>query len=139
MTITAEDLRNDLIDEVIAKIKEDMSQSDETAIDGLLRLIPDEHLIQFLPEEKWSSFRKLWCPPDTKSNRQRILEKLITPEQQDKWFNRFEKRCGFVGNGIYKIENLYSNDTRELFLMFVAKMEGIDYEGKNEKIDNETE
>ena len=55
------------------------------------------------------------------------LEKKITSKMETKWFPSFEKQARYLGNGCYNIcgTNLYSTDTRELFLMFVAAKEGI--------------
>jgi hypothetical protein len=55
------------------------------------------------------------------------LEKKITPEMEEKWMPKFEKQAGYRGNGVYNIlgTNLFSTDTRELFLMFCASNEGI--------------
>jgi len=55
------------------------------------------------------------------------LEPKITQKMEDKWMPQFEKQAGYRGNGIYNIlgTNLFSTDTRELFLMFVATKEGI--------------
>lgn len=55
------------------------------------------------------------------------LEKKITPEMEKTWMPYFEKQTGFLGNGVYNVlgTNLYSTDTRELFLMFVACKIGI--------------
>lgn len=48
---------------------------------------------------------------------------------EKKHFPSFEKMAGYVGNGIYKIlDDLYSTDTRELFLMYCARQEGIQFE-----------
>ena len=67
------------------------------------------------------------------------LEKKITEQQEDTWRSKFEKLSQYVGNDIYRIGRLHSTDTRELFLMFVANMENIDYMGKVEEIENEVE
>jgi hypothetical protein len=56
------------------------------------------------------------------------LGKHITPAMEEKHWDSFEKRAGYLGNGIYKIENLHSTDTRELFLMFCAQQEGINFD-----------
>ena len=56
------------------------------------------------------------------------LGKHITPEMEDKHFSKFERFAGHVGNGIYKIHEHYSTDTRELFLMFCAQEENIEFE-----------
>lgn len=55
------------------------------------------------------------------------LEKKITPEMETKWMPKFEKQAGHRGNGVYNVlgTNLFSTDTRELFLMFCACKEGI--------------
>lgn len=67
------------------------------------------------------------------------LEGKISEELQDKWLDKFNRRSGYKGNGIYGIGRLVSTDTRELFLMFVADVENIDYEGKTEEIEEEVE
>jgi hypothetical protein len=54
----------------------------------------------------------------------------ITKEQEEKWFKIFCARAGYMGNGIYKVDGLYSTDTRELFLMFVAQQEEIPFENE---------
>ncbi len=55
------------------------------------------------------------------------LEKKISLETQNKHFDKFTQQARFKGNGVYFIPmtDLYSNDTRELFLMFCAAREGI--------------
>lgn len=55
------------------------------------------------------------------------LQKKITPAMEKKWFAEFSKQAKYRGNGVYNIlmTNLFSSDTRELFLMFVASKEGI--------------
>ena len=45
-----EDMDN-LIDSVIEQIKEDIKDGDLTAIDELLRFVPKENLIGYLPEK----------------------------------------------------------------------------------------
>ncbi len=57
------------------------------------------------------------------------LEKKITQEMEDKYFPQFEKQAGYVGNGIYRMTgtNLFSTCTRELFLMFIASSEKIEF------------
>jgi len=58
------------------------------------------------------------------------LEGLISRKVQDKHFNKFSKQARYLGNGVYNIPgtNLYANDTRDLFLMFCAAQEGIEFE-----------
>lgn len=62
-----------------------------------------------------------------KNNIQR-LEKLISQEIQDKYFVKYCRQSRFLGNGVYGIPgtNLYSTDTRELFLLFCAAQEEIE-------------
>lgn len=56
-------------------------------------------------------------------------EKVISKEIQDKHFNKFSKQARYLGNGVYSIPgtNLIANDTRNLFLMFCAAQEGIEF------------
>jgi hypothetical protein len=58
------------------------------------------------------------------------LEKKITKEMEEKYRPSFEKQSRYLGNGIYNISQytLYSTDTRELFLMFIACKEEIKFE-----------
>jgi len=57
------------------------------------------------------------------------LEKKITKEMENKYFPKFERQAAYLGNGVYSIPatNIYSTDTRELFLMFVAIHENIPF------------
>lgn len=57
------------------------------------------------------------------------LEKKISKEQEKKYEKKFERNARFMGNGVYSVpgSNLYSTDTRELFLMFVAVHENIKF------------
>jgi len=61
------------------------------------------------------------------------LKSLITPTMEKKYLPYFEKQASFLGNGVYTIASLYSTDTRELFLMFCAQQEQIDYETEPSK------
>jgi len=45
-----------LIDRVIEEIKADIAYGDVTAIEGLLENVPEEVLIDFLPEEEWPNY-----------------------------------------------------------------------------------
>jgi len=56
---------------------------------------------------------------------QENIEKHITQDMEDRHFDNYCKQAGYVGNGIYRIGNLHSTDTRELFLMYVAEQEGL--------------
>ena len=45
-----EEQKQSIVDQVIEQIKEDLAMGDETAIDELLKFVPDENLIGFLPD-----------------------------------------------------------------------------------------
>jgi hypothetical protein len=51
-------LNSPLINAVVDQIKKDLEDKDETAICELLSFIPEKNLINFLPEEQWSQFKK---------------------------------------------------------------------------------
>lgn len=51
-------VQNKLIDRVIEKIKEDIADGDVTALDELLKFIPIENLIAFLPENEHKNYKK---------------------------------------------------------------------------------
>ncbi len=46
-----------LVDAVIEEIKKQIENKDLTSLDDLLRFIPKETLIQFLPEDEWNKYR----------------------------------------------------------------------------------
>ncbi len=51
-----------LIDRVIELIKEDIAYGDLTSIEGLLENVPENILIDFLPEEEWVDYEnKFMC------------------------------------------------------------------------------
>jgi hypothetical protein len=55
------------------------------------------------------------------------LESLI-PKGVDidkKYFDRFAKNACYMGNGVYQYRDIYSTDTRELFLITSLMQEGI--------------
>ena len=52
-------LKQELIDDVIDRIKFDLLNGDETAIDELLNSIPKKNLISFLPERDWKKYQSL--------------------------------------------------------------------------------
>lgn len=66
---------------------------------------------------------------EQKSMIEEQLENAITKEMENKHFPSFSKKARHMGNGVYGIPylNLYSSDTRDLFLMFVAIQEGIEF------------
>jgi hypothetical protein len=57
------------------------------------------------------------------------LEKKITPETEAKHFDKWSKQARYMGNGIYHNHTTgeFSTDTRELLLMYVAKMTKVDF------------
>jgi hypothetical protein len=57
-----------------------------------------------------------------------VLESQITDAMEKKHWNQFEKQSGYKGNGIYEWRGQYSTDTRELFLLGIAVVEGIEIE-----------
>jgi hypothetical protein len=51
-----------LIDRVIEEIKADIAYGDVSAIEGLLENVPENVLIDFLPEEEWPDYEnKYMC------------------------------------------------------------------------------
>lgn len=46
-----------LVDAVIEEAKKQIEKKDLTSLDELLRFIPKENLIQFLPEGEWGKYR----------------------------------------------------------------------------------
>ena len=64
----------------------------------------------------------------TEKEKNKIIKK-ITPELDKKWRPKFERQAVYIGNGIYHIggTDLYSTDTRELFIMFFAVQENIPF------------
>ena len=50
-----------LIDRVIVQIQRDFAMGDVTALDELLKFIPKENLISFLPEDEWERFENDYC------------------------------------------------------------------------------
>lgn len=57
------------------------------------------------------------------------LENKITEEMENKYFDKFCRQSRYLNNEIYNISgtNIYSTDTRELFLMMIAAEENIKY------------
>jgi len=43
--------KQSIVDQVTEQIKKDLAVGDETAIDELLKSVPDENLIAFLPDD----------------------------------------------------------------------------------------
>lgn len=54
-----EQLKENLIDEVISHIKTDIEDGDVTALFELLSFLPTKYLIGYLPEEMWPTFESL--------------------------------------------------------------------------------
>jgi len=55
----------------------------------------------------------------------KYLESKVTKELEDKYRKNFDRSAGYKGNGVYEWANVYSTDTRELFLMGILSIEGI--------------
>lgn len=51
-----EDQKQRIVDQCIEQIKQDLKYGDETAIDELLKFVPDEKLIGFLPDDDQPRF-----------------------------------------------------------------------------------
>jgi len=57
--MSKENIKQELINDVIDRIKFDLLNGDETAIDELLNFIPNKNLIYFLPERDWKKYQSL--------------------------------------------------------------------------------
>lgn len=53
------ELKEKLIDRLVAQFKEDLANGDSTVLDELLGYAPIENLIAALPEEEWGEFEEL--------------------------------------------------------------------------------
>ena len=51
--------KNDLVDEVIETIKVDMFNGDCTVLEELLYKLPNNVLVQSLPEERWVDYKNI--------------------------------------------------------------------------------
>jgi len=51
-----EEQKQRIVDQCIEQIKQDLKYGDETAIDELLKFVPDEKLIGFLPDDDQPRF-----------------------------------------------------------------------------------
>jgi hypothetical protein len=52
-----EELKQELVDEVIENLKKDIKSGDLTVLDELLKFIPNKNLVQSLDEERWSDYK----------------------------------------------------------------------------------
>ena len=57
--MSEEELKQELIYDVIDRIKFDLLSGDETAIDELLNFVPNKNLVWFLPERDWEKYKSL--------------------------------------------------------------------------------
>ena len=57
--MSKEELKQQLIDTVIDRIKFDLLNGDETTIDELLNFVPNKNLVWFLPERDWEKYKSL--------------------------------------------------------------------------------
>ncbi len=61
------------------------------------------------------------------NDRIKYLEYLVNEEMEDKYRGNFEKYATYRGNGVYYWKEIYSTDTRELFLLGILEAEKIKY------------
>lgn len=64
-------------------------------------------------------------------NRINYLESLLPNKEEvleKKHWNKFERQAMYLGNGIYKWCGVMANDTRELWLMGILIIEGIEFD-----------
>ena len=50
-------MKEALIKRVLEEIKSDIGNGDTAALAELLSFLPDDNLIQYLPEEEWEDYR----------------------------------------------------------------------------------
>lgn len=64
-----------------------------------------------------------------KPDRISYLESLVPKDLDinEKYYTKFSKFARYMGNGIYRIDDIYSTNTRELFLMYVLHQEKIKF------------
>jgi hypothetical protein len=57
------------------------------------------------------------------------LDNLLPTDIYEKYFFKFSKQAAYMGGGVYHIPGttLFSADTRNLFLMYCAAAEGIEF------------
>ncbi len=66
-----------------------------------------------------------------RNERVEYLEGLLPESEtvyEKKYKKVFDTQAMYMGNGVYKWAGVYARDTRELWLMGVLGMEGIEYE-----------
>lgn len=51
-----EDLKQELVDEVIESLLKDIASGDFTVLDELLKFIPNKNLVQSLDEDQWKKY-----------------------------------------------------------------------------------
>jgi len=56
------------------------------------------------------------------------LQPQSEQETHDKYWEQYKKECKFEGPNMYRWGHMYSNDTKELFLMGVLVREGVKFE-----------
>ena len=76
-------------------------------------------------------FITLWKEEPAKNIK--TLEKKITQEMEDEYFDTVMNRVTYLGYGVYGYQGYKSNDTRELFLIGIAVREKIDFMYKVKK------
>lgn len=56
VVIDKEERKEQIVDAVIDKLKEDFASGDYTVLDDLLKMIPNNNLVQALDESQWKHF-----------------------------------------------------------------------------------
>jgi hypothetical protein len=54
-----EELKQELLNDVILEITDAINHSDHEALEELLNFLPVENLIEYLPEEVWEKYKPL--------------------------------------------------------------------------------
>ena len=66
-----------------------------------------------------------------KSKRIKYLQGLMTEdkwqEAENKYRAKFDKYATYMGNGVYQWRGIYSNDTAELFLIGILRINNIPF------------
>jgi len=73
--------------------------------------------------EESMSVREQLAEDNLEKLKQGHMDHLITTELEDRFREPFNNQARYMGNGVYAIAGLHSNDTQELFKMFVCQQE----------------
>jgi hypothetical protein len=61
--------------------------------------------------------------------RLKYLKSKVSDELEEKYRHSFDRSATYRGNGVYEWANVFSTDTRELFLLGIIGIEGIKIRG----------